>query len=404
MWPFTPRYLKQAKLLHKGVTRFLDYKRDILPPAKLEEIEAQRTELTAAMKARDEAKINTLNDKINELCQRALPTLKNSDIADNIEVFFVAIVVALGIRAYIAQPFQIPTGSMQPTLNGYNAEGTAEDTSPNFLKRLWDRKAGTSYINVVSDHDGYLADGEYVTEHRWLLLFTYSLIHFKDGYTISVSAPKRQLEGELGLSTYLNAPTHVALGPDGQELRTPDDRRVLISEAGGRYVSKGQLLARGVLHSGDHILVNKFAYHFRQPKRGEVWVFTTKHIRGIEDQGNFDKEQGSQHYIKRLVGVPGDHWEVRPPELWINGKAAEEFGMKRVAAREGPYKTGYVRIHGYPGSANEGTLKADEYFAMGDNSTNSLDGRYWGPVPERNVVGPALFCYWPLGEHWGPIW
>ena len=401
MWIFTPRYLKQAKLLHKGVTRFLHYKRDILPPAKLDEIDGLRSELTAAMKAKDEKTINTLNDKINEVCQRALPGLKNSDIADNIEVFFVAIVVALGIRAYIAQPFQIPTGSMQPTLNGYNAEGTAEDTTPNFLKRLWDRKGGTTYVNVVSDHDGYLADGEYVTEHRWLLLFTYSLIHFRDGYTISVSAPKRQLENELGLTTHISAPTHVAVGPDGQELRTPDDHPVLVSEGGGRYVSKGQLLARGVLHSGDHILVNKFAYHFRQPKRGEVWVFTTKHIRGIEGRSDFDRAQGSQHYIKRLVGVPGDHLEVKPPELWVNGKPAEEFGMKRVAAKEGPYKTGYSFI---PGGLNEVSLPPDEYFAMGDNSTNSADSRYWGTVPSHNVVGPALFCYWPLGEHWGPIW
>ena len=401
MWPFTPRFIKQAKLLHKGVTRFLDYKRDILPAAKVEEISGLRDQLTAAMKAKDAKKINELNDTINTVCERALPDLKNSDIADNVEVFFVAIVVALGIRAYIAQPFQSPTGSMQPTLNGYNAEGTMEDTSPNFLARLWDRKAGTTYINVVSDHDGYLADGEYVTEHRWLLLFTYSQIHFKDGHTISVSAPKRQLENELGLIHYVNSPTKIAVGPDGKELRTPDDQHVRENYGRGVFVATGQLLARGVLHSGDHILVNKFAYHFRKPKRGEVWVFTTKHITGIENQSNFDREQGSQHYIKRLVGVPGDHLEVKPPELWVNGKPAEEFGMKRVAAKQGPYHTGYTFI---PGGMNEVTLKDGEYFAMGDNSGNSLDGRYWGPVPERNVVGPALFCYWPLGEHWGPIW
>lgn len=399
MWFFTPRYLKQAKLLHKGVTRFLDYKRDILAPAKVEEISGLRKELTAAMKAKDEKKIEALHDTINTVCERALPTVKNSDIADNVEVFFVAIVVALGIRAYIAQPFQIPTGSMQPTLNGYNAENTVEDTSPNFFQRLWERKNGTTYINVVSDHDGYLADGEFVTDHRWLLLFTYSQIHFKDGHTISVSAPKSKLESDLGLSHYVNSPTKIAVGPDGKELRTPDDKHVRENFGRGIYVSKGQLLARGVLHSGDNILVNKFAYHFRKPKRGEVWVFTTKHIAGIENQSNFDVQQGSQHYIKRLVGVPGDHLEVKPPELWVNGKPAEEFGMQRVASRKAPYKNGYVRM----GAIQEITLGPDEYFAMGDNSANSADSRYWGTVPERNVVGPALFAYWPLGDHWGVI-
>ncbi len=407
MWPFTPSYLKQAKLLLKGVTRFLDYKRDILAPAKVEEISALRAELVAAMKARDEAKIDALHDSINKACQRALPNLKSSDIADNIEVLFVAIVVALGIRAFIAQPFQIPTGSMQPTLNGYNAKHTEEDTTPNFLQRLWERKNGTTYINVVSDHDGFLPDEDFVTEHRWLLLFTYSQIHFRDGYTISVSAPKRQLEFDLGLRTYVAAPVHITTGPDGKELRTPDDQREATLRGEGKHVSKGQLLARGVLHSGDHILVNKFAYHFRAPARGEVWVFTTKHIHGIEDRNNYDKEQGSQHYIKRLVGVPLDHLEIHPPELWVNGKAAEEFGMKRVASLKDPYIDGYVRIgvsSDSPHPLNEVTLGKDEYFSMGDNSTNSLDSRYWGPVPQRNVVGPALLCYWPLGSHWGPIW
>ncbi len=44
-----------------------------------------------------------------------------------------------------------------------------------------------------------------------------------------------------------------------------------------------------------------------------------------------------------------------------------------------------------------------EYWAMGDNSYNSSDSRYWGAVPERNLVGPALLCYFPLGRNWGLI-
>jgi signal peptidase I len=43
------------------------------------------------------------------------------------------------------------------------------------------------------------------------------------------------------------------------------------------------------------------------------------------------------------------------------------------------------------------------YFAMGDNSYNSYDSRYWGPVPEENVVGRGLFVYWPFTRHWGLI-
>ena len=108
MWIFTPRYIKHAKLLLKGVQRFLDYKRDILPEAKLAEISSLRDELKTAIKGRNEEKISELRTTINRSCENALPDGGTSEIADNVEVFFVAIVIALGIRAYIAQPFQIP--------------------------------------------------------------------------------------------------------------------------------------------------------------------------------------------------------------------------------------------------------------------------------------------------------
>lgn len=58
MFFLTPRYIKHAKLLHKGVTRFINYKRDILPPAKLDEITALRSSLEDAMRARDKARID----------------------------------------------------------------------------------------------------------------------------------------------------------------------------------------------------------------------------------------------------------------------------------------------------------------------------------------------------------
>lgn len=395
----TPRYLKQAKLLHKGVTRFINYKRDLLPHAKLNEITALRTELEGAMKARDRGRIDEITTQVTKVCQAALPDGGVSEFADNIEVFFVAIVVALGIRAYIAQPFKIPTGSMQPTLNGYIAQPTEEDPTPNFIKNWYGfLLGGRTYINAVSDHDGYLRRNDPVTEHNFLLFFPYSTVHFEDGHSINISSPIRQLldeveQGGLGFPKYTGT-----YAPEIPGTLTPDGmkHRMLRSDV-PVHIKKGQLLARGVLISGDHVLVNKFAYNFRAPKRGEVFVFTTKNIDGI----SVPPEQGAQHYIKRLVGVPGDELEVKSPELWVNGKAAEEFGMKRVASKEGAYR-GYGN-YGYLSPGSKVNLASDEYWAMGDNSYNSSDSRYWGVVPQRNVVGPGLFSYLPLGPHWGPI-
>lgn len=409
MFFLTPKYIKHAKLLYKGVKRFLDYKRDILPEAKLTEIDGLRQKLKLAIRERDETAINTLTETINRTCERALPDARTSAFAENVEVFFVSIVIAMGIRTYIAQPFKIPTGSMQPTLNGIIAMPTENDPSPGIVGSTVGLFSGTSYINAVSDHDGNLDPDRPITEHNFLLFFTYSKLHFTDGHTMKIWAPVRQLiePGGLGLPYYTQMPIN-------QERGTTADGASIYSLSGQSVpLHKGQLLARGVLHSGDHVVVNKFAYHFRKPTRGEVFVFTTKNIYGIEhaDGGTFDMHWGSQHYIKRLAGVPGDTLDVRPPELFINGAPAQEPGFRRVidGAKDSPRRRGY---YGYQGYSPEHMIELPitlengahpQYFAMGDNSYNSSDSRYWGPVPQQNLVGCGWFCYWPLTSHWGPI-
>ncbi len=401
MFFLTPRYLKHAKLLHKGVTRFINYKRDVLPQAKLDEVTTLRASLEDAMRARDKARIEALHDEINKACEKALPHERHSEFADNVEVFFVAIVVALGIRAYIAQPFKIPTGSMQPTLYGLVANHTAEDTTPNLLAQCKDWVAGRSYYNVTANHTGRLRQVEPLTEHSFLGFFAHCRLHFEDGETQWIWAPMAQLTTvgrNLGLFQYTGAM------PEEVRRDNPDySGRYYLGALSGRMITKGQLLARGTVDTGDHVLVNKFSYHFRRPVRGEVFVFTTKNITAI----GVPAEQGSQHYIKRLAGVPGDELAVESPLLKINGAVAEEPGFKRVMSgtRDQPvngYK-GYGQAGSVGGSYDHVQLRQKQYFALGDNSYNSSDSRVWGVVPEQNLVGPALFCYFPLGRNWGLI-
>jgi len=374
---FQPRFLKQAKLLHKGVTRFLHYKSDILAPKKLEEITALKKELEQAMKARDSRKIDKLTDTLNKTCERALPDAKNSDLAENVEVFFVSIVIALGIRGYIAQPFQIPTGSMQPTLNGIMAEHRDADPNPGLFGKALGFFTGTSYLNTVSDHDGIITWGENaVTEHRLLIFRPTCKLHFDDGHTVKINSPKRQLLDELRLAQNLGAGMERSTGYNA------DMRDEVRLRAGMRvHVKQGQLLARGIVTNGDHVIVNKFAYHFRKPTRGEVFVFTTKNISGTETGSGYDRRMGSQHYIKRLVGVPGDQLDVRPPELFVNGQKAIEAGIRRVID-EANAKVNYA-YHGYspmeyrmqPMPVQLTTTPRRQYFAMGDNSYNSLPSK-----------------------------
>jgi signal peptidase I len=167
----------------------------------------------------------------------------------------------------------------------------------------------------------------------------------------------------------------------------------------GSSYRRGQTIAHGYVDTGDQVFVDKFSYNFVKPHDGDVFVFRTDHIFGIPG----DPETGAPFYIKRLVGTPGDTLRLDPPLLYINGKLAQGVGFRRVMSAKPPYH-GYAPGHDYLAKPTDTyTLPAHGYFAMGDNSYNSYDSRYWGPVPEKNLVGRGLFVYWPFTSHWGLI-
>jgi signal peptidase I len=173
----------------------------------------------------------------------------------------------------------------------------------------------------------------------------------------------------------------------------------------GRIVRKGEPLARGYVDNGDFVFVNKMAYNFVPPKRGDVFVFRTTGIRGIEEAPNFPKDLGSQHYIKRLAGEPLDELRIAQPQLFINGELAKAKGFTRVMSLKDGYR-GYSNPNGalYLTSPSDPfRVPEKNYFALGDNSFESSDSRYWGSVPEKNVTGKAFVAFWPFTSHWGFI-
>ena len=96
--------------------------------------------------------------------------------------------------------------------------------------------------------------------------------------------------------------------------------------------------------------------------------------------------------------MPGDELRVNPPELYVNGQRAEGRGFERVMAAKNGYR-GYAPGRDYLNDASK-TFNVPErrFFAMGDNSYNSYDSRYWGPVPRSWVIGEVLATYWPPGR------
>jgi signal peptidase I len=280
---------------------------------------------------------------------------------------------------------------MQPTLNGIVGYPLSEEEyaerKPNFAAKWWDIAfAGRKFVNETMDEDKTL---EAVVTGTRFKFFQFTRLIFTDGTHKELKVPLGALRGGLGFRFTFQ---HEARRHGTGNRSIPDGSQVLPVE-----LKKGQVIARGYVDTGDQVLVDKISYHFRSPRRGEVFVFSTKDISGI----SVPLEQGSQHYIKRLVGVPGDQLEVRGGELFVNGARATEPGMVMVMEE---YPESHKATHGgYEGSYSFDLTGKREYVAMGDNSRNSADSRSWGTVPEVNVVGPAFVVYWPFAHHWGRI-
>jgi signal peptidase I len=158
-----------------------------------------------------------------------------------------------------------------------------------------------------------------------------------------------------------------------------------------RSATQGETFLSFDIMTGDQLFVDRISYHFVPPKVGDGFVFRTGNIRGIGTD---------QYYIKRLVGVPGDKIEIRDPVLFRNGEPITgASAFDKNGRREGQYG-GYRNI-GLLESGSVAEVPSDGFLALGDNSANSADGRYWGFVPRKDVVGRPLFVYYPFTSHWG---
>lgn len=161
----------------------------------------------------------------------------------------------------------------------------------------------------------------------------------------------------------------------------------------------------GYRSRGDHIFVDRFSYHFRKPTRGDVIVFATDFMRerGFDPRGGF--------YIKRAVAHGGDHVEITPPYLRVNGEILDHrLAFKRIYSLRDGYN-GYVLPERYGFNPAkflnrenpENDVPPNTWLVLGDNSVSSLDGRFWGTVPQKAVVGRAIFVYWPFSKRFGLV-
>jgi signal peptidase I len=387
---FTPKYLKTAKILRDNLLKFIHFKRDLLNQEELSYFQSSLEQLKISIRNKDRQSIESLQKELEARSKAFYLTpigqsVYVSGLGENIESLISVFFLVVSFTVYIFARSAIPTGSMQPTLNGIFAIPTQEDPTPSFSGKLLSYLTAQTHINLISDHSGNLRSYDPIVEGRSLPILAFlphCTLHFSDGHTLKVNCPKRHLT---------------------QLMAYQIDKGIDLSRVEVNFtnfpIKQGQLIARGIIQNGDALLVNQFKYHFVRPKKDDIFVFHTRHIKGIENRPDFDKAAGSQFYVKRLCGEPNDTIEINNNKLLINQSSPTQPGILRVMSgtAENPQK-------GYKGYSNNGfsiKLFDNEFLALGDNSYSSFDSRNWGPVPARNIYGSPSFCIYPFGSHWG---
>ena len=156
----------------------------------------------------------------------------------------------------------------------------------------------------------------------------------------------------------------------------------------GRRFAENDLIWSGTVTRGDHVICNRMTYRFRDPARGEIIVFHTDGIPGLP---------AGQMFVKRLVGLPGERIEIRPPDVFVNGEPVKfpDFFTSMAEKRNG--LPGYQQLS-FASRSGEFSIAMNRYFVIGDNSPNSSDSRDWGTVPRANIIGCVTRIYWPIAR------
>ncbi len=135
------------------------------------------------------------------------------------------------------------------------------------------------------------------------------------------------------------------------------------------YQVQGPSMQPGLV-TDEYVIVNKVAYLFHAPERGDVIVF------------HYPLDT-NEDFIKRVIGLPGDTIKVDSSHVWVDGTLLKEP---------------YISAPANP-QAQTWHVPPNEYFVLGDNRPVSDDSRDWGFVPNYDIVGKAVFVYWPL-KNW----
>ena len=388
---FSSRTVRQASEMVRQMGRLLNEQRDLLSPeaiTALSNAQAEARQVIRSGAGKDQIKAEM--KRLEDVAARWLKHYPYPGVRENVKEFLVAVVVILSFTTFFLQLTKIPTGSMQPTLYGITYENLQDNENfemPPFYKRFllyW--AYGISYKHLVAPFDGYV---------------------------LRVEAPKTVLPFVKKQPVLFGDPNNPAQREWLNIWFPPDDRLLQAADLDpSRRYRKGESIIKLKAVAGDHLLVDRFTYNFRKPQRGEIIVFKTRGIQGLDN---------NLLYIKRLVGLPGEKVQISNDQrLIIDGDeltASDRHFEYLYTFDSNPGENRYMghvneavarqrfnRNIPAPLFPNENAVHVvgpHHYLAMGDNTLNSLDSRAWGDLPQANVIGRCWFVYWPFTERFG---
>ncbi|RMD80930.1 MAG: signal peptidase I [Lentisphaerae bacterium] len=383
--PQAKRKLVQIKQSTKFLKDFLRWNEDRMNPKLRDEFQQliAEGETLISTDPFDSKKSEQWLTRYEKKIKNLYPSNLFTSAKEFIETAVVIMGIVMAIRSVSIQLFKIPTGSMQPTLYGVHYVHDTHLQIPGLVTQIFHYlNYGIRYVDVQAQAPG-------------------SLEAVKDSSL------------KLGPISVLDS---MSANIGGVWYTFPCDRLAfnrLFSYTQQRMWEENEIIAHGKIVLGDYLMVDRFSYNFVNPKRGDIAVFATAGIDNVAPDGtrvNYPF-QGA-FYIKRLVGLPGDTLRITQGKLYIRPKGHDRFLLfgGDICPHLSKLYSGKGGYHGYthPQRAlwlkndnDEFTLGPDQYFMLGDNSRNSADSRYWGPVPRKNIMGRALFIWWPFSRRWG---
>ena len=415
---------KQSKELISLAQKVIAYRKDLLPDQAQQQISQATDQLATAIREQGSSaeQIEAQHQALGRLLQEHGGMLYGKGFFGSlVEDLLVAVIVIIGIRSFFFQPFIIPTNSMYPTYSGMNSIVYAADETPSAAMRLLNKvRLGSSHYAVkasqagtveipffshapnsldyrIRSQQGGLVRYQIVAARKWFGLLPTQ----KRAYTLYVDGQAVQLQVPLDFN--LDDVIRRRFFPDAPNLadalhnlhrsgalNLAQSKPLLRTD---QTVAAGQPVLAFDITLGDALFVDRLSYHFKRPQVGDPFVFRTRNIPGIE--GGVDK-----YYIKRIGGAGGESIEIKEGAIYADGKLRDEVpAFVKNANKEGDYE-GYLNLK-LLAKGQELHLPEDKFIALGDNSDNSLDSRSWGFVPDRSVIGKAIFIYYPFTQRWG---